>query len=37
MRPQGIAVDAAGRRAFVACSRGNAIAVVPLDGPAVPW
>jgi hypothetical protein len=37
MGPQGIAVDAAGRRAFVACSRGNAIAVVPPDGPAVPW
>jgi DNA-binding beta-propeller fold protein YncE len=29
--PEGIAVDAAGRRAFVACSRSNAVTGVRLD------
>lgn len=33
----GIAVDEAGRRAFVACARSNAVAAVSLDGKPEPW
>jgi sugar lactone lactonase YvrE len=31
MGPEGVAVDPAGRRAFVACSRSNAVTAVRLD------
>ncbi len=37
MGPEGVAVDAAGRRAFVACSRSNVVAMVGLDGDPAPW
>ena len=30
-------MDAAGRRAFVACSRSDAVAVLRLDGDPAPW
>ena len=37
MGPEGIAVDAAGRRAYVACSRSNVVTGVRLDGEPEPW
>ena len=37
MGPEGVAVDPAGRRAFVACSRSNAVTAVRLDGEPEPW
>lgn len=37
MGPEGIAIDEAGRRAFVACSRSNAVVAVGLDSSKVAW